>query len=185
MVPDLPPSSRTFTRRGTLALAVSIPFSGCLGAISSVMGNQVPPSVPTDLRQESLGVVDDEGTIDIVTDADLTLVYFFATWCGPCGPQREELREVREEYDPETLAMRAVSPEDDEQEVVDYWEDHEVEYPACTDPDSDIHSEFGVSAYPSLVLVDGDGDGDVRWHTSGTADADEIIEQVDDELVDE
>ncbi|MCW8173078.1 TlpA family protein disulfide reductase [Natrialba swarupiae] len=140
-------------------------LSGCLGAINSLIGNQVPSSVPADLDHESLGVVDTGGEIDIVTDADLTLVYFFATWCGPCGPQQEELHDVRDEYDTETLAMRAISPEDDEQDVFEYWEAEEAEYPACIDPDSDVHAEFGISAYPSLVLVD--SDGEVRWHTSG------------------
>ncbi|MWV40927.1 TlpA disulfide reductase family protein [Natrialba sp. INN-245] len=174
------PPSRPLTRRAVIALAASVPLSGCLGAINSLMGNQVPSSVPADLSHESLGVVDSGDEIDIVTDADLTLVYFFATWCGPCGPQQEELHDVRDEYDTETLAMRAISPEDDEQDVFEYWEAEEAEYPACIDPDSDVHAEFGISAYPSLVLVD--SDGEVRWHTSGTTDAEDIIERVDEEL---
>ncbi|RQG98554.1 TlpA family protein disulfide reductase [Natrarchaeobius oligotrophus] len=178
MVPE-----RDVTRRGVLALAAATSLSGCLGIATNAlgsMGNNVPSSVPADLAHPGLGVADGSETIDFVADADLTLVYFFATWCGPCEPQLEYLHEVREEYDRETLAMRAVSPEDDEELVADYWDDNEVDWPAAIDPDADVHAEFGVSVYPSLVLVD--PDGNVRWDTSGVADADEITARVDEEL---
>ncbi|THE62816.1 TlpA family protein disulfide reductase [Salinadaptatus halalkaliphilus] len=173
-------SRASLTRRGLLAVGATIPFSGCLGMLTGMAGNNVPSSVPADLTHESLGVATDEDSIDIVTDGELTLVYFFATWCGPCEPQLETLHEIREEYDPETLSMRAISPEDDEELVADYWADNDVDWPGAIDPESDLHSEFGVSVYPSLVLVD--PDGDVRWSTSGTADFDEITDQIDSEL---
>ncbi|MFP8952905.1 TlpA family protein disulfide reductase [Natrialbaceae archaeon A-arb3/5] len=169
-----------FTRRGVLAFAAVTPLSGCLGLASRAIGsagNSVPDTVPADLSHASLGVADSNETMDVVADADLTLVYFFATWCGPCEPQLENLHEVREEYDTETLAMRALSPEDDEELVADYWADNDVDWPAAIDPDSDLHAEFGVSVYPSLVLVD--PDGEVRWHTSGVAEVEEITDEID------
>lgn len=168
------------TRRGLLGLGATIPFSGCLGLLSEAMGNDVPGSVPPDLSHESLGVVADGESVDIVTDADLTLVYFFATWCGPCEPQLENLQEVRAEYAPETLAMRAISPEEERSEVVDYWEKKGAEWPAAIDPESDLHAEFGVSVYPSLVLLD--PDGTVLWHTSGTTDTEVIVDEIDGHL---
>ncbi|SDR00340.1 TlpA family protein disulfide reductase [Natronobacterium texcoconense] len=167
------------TRRGLVALAATTSLSGCLGLFSGIAGNNIPSSVPPDLRHESLGVVGEE-SMDLVTDADLTLVYFFATWCGPCEPQLESLHEVREEYDSETLAMRAISPEDEEGLVTDYWDDEGADWPAGIDPDSDVHDEFGVSVYPSIVIVD--SDGDVRWHTSGNTGADDITDAIDAEL---
>lgn len=173
--------SQSLTRRGFVALAGTTALSGCLGTLfSSVTGNEIPSSVPADLRHESLGVVADDDTIDIVTDADGTLVYFFATWCGPCEPQLENLHDVRDEYEPGTLAMRAVSPEDDEDEVADYWAEKGADWPAAIDPESDVHAEFGVSVYPTLVLLD--PEGTVLWHTSGTTDAEDIIAAIDDDL---
>lgn len=170
----------TYTRRTLLGFGATIPLSGCLGLVADTMENDVPSSVPSDLRHESLGVVADGESVDIVTDADFTLVYFFATWCGPCEPQLENLREVRGEYASERLAMRAISPEEERSEVVDYWEKKGADWPAVIDPESDLHTEFGVSVYPSLILVD--ADGAVLWHTSGTTDTEVIVDEIDSQL---
>ncbi|ARS91340.1 TlpA family protein disulfide reductase [Natrarchaeobaculum aegyptiacum] len=180
---DSPPSrSPHLTRRGLVGLAAVVPFSGCMtvfSSISNVTGNNVPASVAPDRRIEALGVVADD-EIDVIADAELTLVYFFATWCGPCEPQLESLHDVRDAYDEETLAMRSVSPEDDRELVTDYWAENEADWPAAIDPGADLHEEYGVSVYPSIVLVD--PEGNVRWHTSGTADAETIVEAIDAEL---
>lgn len=112
---------------------------------------------PVTLERVDTDDTDEYPVID--TEKDLTLLYFFATWCEPCGPQNEELAAVESEFD--DVAMCAISPENDADLVGEYWTDSPSSFPALIDPDALVMEYYSVSSYPSLVLVD--PNGEVLW----------------------
>ena len=179
------------TRRRALSagVAASLTLAGCTA---------LPDRVPIVGGTELEAVVDEEGSVTLErvdtddvgaypvvdTDRDLTLLYFFATWCEPCGPQNEELADVEAERE-DGVAMRAISPEDDPELVGEYWIDGPSTFPALVDPDALVMEYYSISSFPSLVLVD--SDGAVLWEPGdeienraiGPVSADVVLEKLE------
>lgn len=156
------------TRRAVLGASIAALAStaaGCLGE-TDAGGADGPTIEPL----ETPGAPD--GTIPVVPEGTPTLLYFFATWCAPCDPQNEELAVVAEEVG-NRVAMRGLSPEPDESLVADYWADSPAEFPAAIDDDQSVHETYGVTGYPSQVIVDEDGRG--QWDHTGLVEADSIL----------
>ena len=179
------------TRRQALSagVAASLALAGC-----TALSDRAPIVGGAELE----AVVDDEGSVTLErvdtdeidehpvvdTDRDLTLLYFFATWCEPCGPQNEELADVEAERG-DDVAMRAISPEDDSELVGEYWTDGPSTFPALIDPDALVMEYYSINSFPSLVLAD--STGEVLWEPGdeierrgiGPVSADAVLEKLE------
>lgn len=165
----------TVTRRDTLRVGFGI----AIGGIAGCLGDEEGPTGADVRTVETLGTPGSPSSeIPLVADTPLTLLYFFATWCTPCKPQNEALAAVADQVH-DTVAMRAISPEPDEELVREYWVDSPSRFPAVIDTELQIHDEYDVAGYPSLVLLA--RDGTVRWERTGLADAETILAVVEDE----
>ncbi len=88
----------------------------------------------------------------------ISLVNFWATWCGPCIIETPELVGLHEEWSGRPFQVIGISMDTyADQEVVDFVDNFEVTYPVFIDTMGVADSFGGAFALPTTYLVDGTG----------------------------
>jgi thiol-disulfide isomerase/thioredoxin len=168
------PGTASSRRRflGVAAAAGAASLAGCLGG-----GGASDREV---IELETLAVGGSPGgTVPLRPPDRLALLDFFATWCAPCRPQMDSLRQVRSTFAPEQLHMVSITTESDREAVRNFWTTYEGTWPVATDPpnpQSRSIQTYGVRGVPTLVLVS--PDGTVRWRHQGLAGVDSLLGRI-------
>lgn len=131
-------------------------------------GNPLPP--PLDLH-------DAEGRR--VRHADyrgqVTVVNFWATWCGPCVEEIPALNRLRERMVGKPFELVSVDFMEDRQRVEAFLQRVEVTFPVLMDSDGQVSARWGVLVFPSTFVIGPDGrvvygvNGALHW------DSDEVV----------
>lgn len=160
------PTRRAFLAgASSLAAGVTVGLAGCQGQRGG-----------GGLRVETLSVAGSPGTSQAVTrPGTVTVLDFFATWCGPCKPQMDELRSVRQESS--SIHLLSLSREDDTEAIRAFWREYDGTWPVAQDPDLEVFRAFDVTRIPTLLVVDPSG-AEV-WRHSGLAGAETITAEID------
>lgn len=103
----------------------------------------------TTLQGENLSLKQFAGKI-VVLD-------FWATWCPPCRESVPELRELTRQYDPSRLVLISVSADEDDSAWRQFVADQKMTWPQYRDADKRLTTAFTVRAYPTYLVIDGDG----------------------------
>ena len=98
-----------------------------------------------------------DATFNQETDKGLLLIYFWATWCGPCLMQAPILDQLEEEYD------------EDEFRIVKMDVDENPKTP----------QEFGIMSIPTLLLKK---DGQVVEKAIGVHSKEQLRQMIDNHL---
>jgi thiol-disulfide isomerase/thioredoxin len=102
----------------------------------------------------------------IISDFDndrLTLVNFWATWCGPCVAEIPTLEAAWQELRGKGLDIVGVTRfygNGDRAEIAEieaFLHDHDVTYPVVVESDDRSHRDYQVASLPSSILVDRQG----------------------------
>lgn len=119
-----------------------------------------------------------------------TMVVFLAHWCPHCNAEVPRLTQLRDEGRlPESLDIVAVATASDPQRPNfppgEWLADVDWTWPAMMDGVDATGAwtaagAYGVSSFPFVVLLDGDGNVVARW--SGESEPDEIIARIDEYL---
>lgn len=88
---------------------------------------------------------------------NIVLVNFWASWCGPCRAELPEMEALYQEYRDLGFEILAVNVDDDESKADVLLKDIEVNFPVLYDTDGNISKLYDVSAMPTTVIVDRDG----------------------------
>ncbi len=109
-----------------------------------------------------------EGSSSLSAAGSITVVNFWASWCGPCAG---ELPELISFYDriiggemPDGIRFVTVnltSTEKDEQAVTAFMADNEVNFPLIYDKSGDLSAFFGIKSIPTTIILAPDG-GEMR-----------------------
>jgi thiol-disulfide isomerase/thioredoxin len=108
----------------------------------------------------------------------VTMINFWASWCGPCRQEFPALDEIYRKYKPLGFAMVGINVESERAEAERFLGIRPVSFPILFDPDNRVSSRYGVNAMPTTVLVD--RQGRLRWQHRAYQPGDEAqyIEQI-------
>jgi len=85
------------------------------------------------------------------------LLDFWTTWCGPCRQAMPALETLYREYRDKGLVILGVDAGEDRQTVETFLKTATASYPTILSVGSDILTSFQVTAYPTYVLIDSNG----------------------------
>lgn len=172
-------------RRHFLAGIVSAGALGGAGVVASagvpeLFGDDRDPIEPT-----TLSTIDAPGSrsgeITLPADGEPTFIDFFGTWCAPCVEQMPALAVANERVG-DDVTFVSVTTEDvggsvTEQEVVDWWVEHDGDWLVAADVTAELAAKLNVGGYPTAVVLD--AAGRIVWSDSGVHDAATLVERID------
>lgn len=127
-------------------------------------------------------------TGESVTLADLkgktVLLDFWGTWCGPCRAATPTLVSLNKRYGDQPFTLVGVSSdaERDYKLWTKYVEVNKMSWFQFFDADRRIHRLFDVTAFPTYVVIDGDGTVRARIEGFGPATGMRLEDQIKSSL---
>ncbi len=95
----------------------------------------------------------------------VTLVNFFASWCGPCKKEIPFLVRHAEDYKAKGFQIVGVGVDTDSSRSVEFAKEHGATWPILADSDSVLFGDFLVYSMPATYLVD--RSGVIRYKDTG------------------
>ena len=157
---------------GGLAL-VAIGLAACGGAVSETGGGDGGPAPVFDesSRPPPIQLVADPVTMPSLTMQDLdgrlittedlkgkvTIVNFWATWCGPCRAEIPDLIKLQDRYPDQLLVIGVSTDEGGVAIVEDFATEYGINYPVVMATPELRRAFPGVRALPTSFVVDPDG----------------------------
>ncbi|MDB4934242.1 MAG: thioredoxin family protein [Labilithrix sp.] len=86
----------------------------------------------------------------------VVLVDFWASWCGPCRMLAPRLSALKDKFGAQGLTVVGITTDDAEKAAV-FAEKHQMRYPIVVDNSGDTSRSYGVSALPTMLLIDKKG----------------------------
>lgn len=126
-------------------------------------GAPAPSFTGTSLEGETIELADLRGQVVVVD--------FWATWCPPCVEKLPEMVAMAEEYADEGVQFLGVSADKSESDLRRFLDRNRVNFPIIFEGASPILNTYGVSAIPTVVVIDREGNTIHRSHGTGVRDA--------------
>ncbi len=123
-------------------------------------------------------------TYDDLKGDKLTLIDFWATWCKPCMKAIPELNKIYTSYKDKGVEVIGISCDGPRSvsKVSPLSKSLGIEYPILLDIDSEIKTDLNLSAFPTLIFVD--TEGEIVWIHEGylNGDEEEIVAELEKRL---
>ena len=87
----------------------------------------------------------------------MVVMDFWATWCPPCRESVPELKELVKKYPTEKMMLISVSADDDENAWREFVANKKMGWAQYRDADKRIRTAFGIRAFPTYLVINGDG----------------------------
>lgn len=87
----------------------------------------------------------------------VVLINFWASWCGPCRQEMPLLDEMQDKYAKLGFTVFGVNVDKNPAKADKILKDIPVSFPVLYDPDGTVSQLYDVSAMPTTVIVDRDG----------------------------
>ena len=95
----------------------------------------------------------------------VVLINFWASWCGPCRQEMPLLDQMYQKYGELGFTLLGVNVEQDSADAQRMLHDTPVTFPILFDTQNEVSKLYDVTAMPSTVIVD--RDGNVRFVHKG------------------
>ena len=87
----------------------------------------------------------------------VVLLNFWASWCGPCRQEMPILDDIHNKYKSLGFSVLGVNLDAKSKKAIGYLKDTPVSFPVLYDPKGITSEQYGVSAMPSTVIIDRNG----------------------------
>jgi len=87
----------------------------------------------------------------------LTLLDFWATWCGPCRESLPDLKQFQATYGRDQIEVISVSADKNEAAWKSFVQQNGMNWEQRIDTDGQMRRQYGVTALPTYVLTDSSG----------------------------
>lgn len=87
----------------------------------------------------------------------VVMINFWATWCGPCRKEMPLLEQLHQRYEPLGFTLLGVNVEENAKDAEAFLAEVPVSFPVLFDPANEVSRLYDVSAMPSTVIVDRQG----------------------------
>jgi len=88
---------------------------------------------------------------------EVVMINFWASWCGPCRQEMPLLNDLYNKYHKLGFTLLGVNVEQDPRTAKRLLKDIPVDFPVLFDTRNEVSEAYHVSAMPSTVLLDRDG----------------------------
>lgn len=121
------------------------------GSTYTKVGQPVPEFELTTLDGQTVKSSDLKGKV--------TVINFFATWCGPCRKELPHLKsEVWDRFkEDDRFALLVVGREHTQKELAEFKKQEGFAMPLAPDPGRKIYSRFAEKWIPRTYVIDSDG----------------------------
>ena len=102
------------------------------------------------------------------TKGKVVVLNFWATWCPPCKEELPSLNALSEISDPEQLLVLAVNVRESSAHAQRYLKAANLPLNLIADPKGELAQRWGVSAFPTTIIIG--ADGKARWRVVGAVD---------------
>ncbi|HJZ52715.1 MAG TPA: TlpA disulfide reductase family protein [Candidatus Acidoferrales bacterium] len=111
------------------------------------------PRAPISTGEKAPGFADSGSS----SSGKVTLLDFWATWCGPCRHALPGLKQIQSVYGSDQLEIISVSEDDDEGAWHNFVAQNQMTWTQRLDADHQMMRQYGASALPTYVLIGKDG----------------------------
>lgn len=134
-----------------LIIVTTVPFLSYGQDYDIVKKGQQIPDFMIDENGHSVNISDYEGNV--------VLINFFATWCGHCLREMPFLqKDVWEKFGhKDNFKLLAIGRGHDQEEVTEFAESRNLEFPVYGDKDKSIYSKFATRYIPRNYIIDANG----------------------------
>jgi thiol-disulfide isomerase/thioredoxin len=87
----------------------------------------------------------------------VTLLDFWATWCGPCRQALPGLKQLQAVYGADKVEVISISEDEDEGTWQSFVAQNQMNWTQRLDADHQLMRQYGASALPTYVLIGKDG----------------------------
>ena len=103
---------------------------------------------------------------------NIVLVNFWASWCGPCREELPKMEALQQSYQDLGFTVLAINVDDNPAKAENLLRDVDVTFPVLFDPQGKVSQQYDLSAMPTTVIVD--RDGNARLTHKGYKSGDEV-----------
>ncbi len=87
----------------------------------------------------------------------VTLVNFWASWCGPCVEEIPSLNRLRKQMKDLPFELISVNYAEDRQHIAEFLKQVKVDFPVLLDSDGRVASQWKVLVFPATFVIGRDG----------------------------
>ena len=101
----------------------------------------------------------------------LTVVNFWASWCGPCVEEIPSLNRLREKMKDSPFELISVDYAESKETISAFMKEVDVNFPVLLDTDGKVSALWNVVVFPSTFVIGPDGkiayglQGGAHWDT--------------------
>ena len=119
-------------------------------------------------------------SLDKLVKGKVTLINFWATYCGPCRKEMKHLNRINKTYSDQNVQVIGISIDDSRTvgRVKSMVKSQKLDYTVLLDTEQKLYKNFNTTAMPFSILVD--AKGKILWEHTGYLPGDEA--QMENEI---